>query len=141
MPPNRLKPPPKNEGVALLNRIFLHQYHMRLLTLFGGTPGWREPDIMDDVLERARVRAGPKGEGDPLEVAATYGIELSRAPFDEGNLRLALVAMAASLMLNGMQFDPPQQETVTMMQRLAQGQVDVPSLAAWLRQYVRARTE
>lgn len=136
MPPNRLKPPQKPDGVALLNRLFLTQYHMRLLTLFGGTPGWREPLVLEDALEHARAAADKEGRGDPVEVAAIYGFTLAKGAFLDANLRLAAAAMAATLRLNELAFEPPAAELLETMRRLELDGLSLEALIAWMRPYV-----
>jgi len=137
MPPNRLKPPQKPDGVALLNRLFLTQYHMRLLTLFGGSPGWQDPLVLEEALETARAAAERDGRGDPIEVAAIYGLTLARGAFLDANLRLAAVAMAATLRLNELSFSPPAQELLDIMHRLEANSVSLQALMDWMRPYVK----
>ncbi|MFM7201632.1 MAG: type II toxin-antitoxin system death-on-curing family toxin [Myxococcota bacterium] len=132
MPPNRLNPPPKTEGIELLNRSFLTQYHMRLLTLFGGSPGWREPLLVDLALERARACAGAALNGDLLMVVATYGVELSKGPFVEGNWMLAWIAMATTLRLNGKELKAGIAEASAAMREVSAGSWKLPELRAWL---------
>lgn len=136
MPPNRMNPPPKHEGIELLNRSFLTQYHMRLLTLFGGSPGWREPLMVDLALERARACAGAALNGDLLAVAATYAIELSRGPYTEGNWMLAWIAMATTLRLNGQELKAGIEEAITAMRAVSSGSWELPELRAWLQSRV-----
>lgn len=135
MPPDRLKPPPKPDGVVVLNRLFLTQYHMRLLTLFGGAPGWRHQTLLDDTLELARSKAGAAGEGDVCEVAAAYAWGLARAPFQNGNLRLGVAAIAACLGMNAYDWHPPNNGLLDVMNRLGEGKISFDELVFWIRSH------
>lgn len=135
MPPDRLKPPPKPEGVVVLNRLFLTQYHMRLLTLFGGAPGWRHQELLDQALELARSKAGASGEGDVFEVAAAYAWGLAKAPFQHGNLRLGVAAIAACLGMNAYAWHPPGNGLLEVMRRLGDGQISFAELTFWIKSH------
>lgn len=137
MPPNRLKPPEKPEGVALLNRLFLTQYQMRLLTLFGGMPGWRDPLILEQALELAHDAAHRGPDASPIEVAAIYGLELSKGAFVDANVRLAAIAMATTLRLNELELNAPDEALVSTLRAMEAGTLELPELVNWLQKYVK----
>jgi prophage maintenance system killer protein len=138
MPPNRLNAPPRPvDGLMLLNRHFLNQYQMRLVTLFGGEPGLADAALLDRVLSEVEAVAGAERRGDVFEVAAAYAAGLARGPYLGGNLRLATVATATFLRLNEYAFAPDASALVETMEAVSRGGLDRPALAAWLRRYSR----
>ena len=137
MPPNRLIAPHHTDEVVLLSRLFLTQYQMRLITLYGGEPGVEHPEMLEEVLREARIAAGESLHGDVLEIAAIYALGLSRCPFRDGNLRLATVAMVTTLRVNDYEFDPPGEALVDTMKAVAAGSIDKPALIEWLSTHSR----
>ena len=67
-------------------------------------------------------------------LAAAYGYGLARnRAFNDGNKRVAFVAMAVFLELNAQVLDAPETEVVTVMLDLAAGEITEEQLADWLR--------
>ena len=73
-------------------------------------------------------------------MAAAYGFGIARNhPFVDGNKRVAFQAMYLFLGLNGLRIDAPEEEVVTTVLSLASGDLNEPSLAAWLRDHIHSR--
>jgi len=136
MPPNRLKPPTRTADVMLLSRLFLLQYQARLLMLYGGEPGMRDPACFNALLEHARQMA-LENTDDPFPVAAAYAMGLVAHPFRDGNVRLAAVAMAALLRLNGWLLEPPAESLIETLWAVEAGSMDAVVLTDWLRAHSR----
>ena len=54
-------------------------------------------------------------------------------PFLDGNKRTALLAARAFLFLNGYALEPAEEDEVATMVAVADGSLDEPGIAAWLR--------
>lgn len=108
--------------------------HAETIRLFGGRPGLREASLLESALARPRHRFDYDEQADLYDLAAEYGYGLARNhPFVDGNKRGALLAIRAFLFINKMRFMPDPVETVTMIERLAAGEVDQQALAVWSR--------
>lgn len=67
-------------------------------------------------------------------LAATYGFGLARNhPYRDGNKRLALLVMFVFLGLNGSDLEAAEPDVVTVMLKLAAGELSEAALAKWLR--------
>ncbi|MFH1464934.1 MAG: type II toxin-antitoxin system death-on-curing family toxin [Pseudomonadota bacterium] len=122
--------------MRFLSKKFVLAYHDRLIDLFGGTHGLRD----EGLLESALAQPGASFGGLPLhhdvwEMAAAYAFHLCRNhPFLDGNKRIAAVAMGTFLELNGHPLRAEQVALYRVIMALAEGALDKPALAAWLRE-------
>ena len=72
--------------------------------------------------------------GDVFDLAAAYAVAVATGHcFNDGNKRTAYEAMVVALELNGVVFEPNDEEVGPVVIAVAQGQVDEADLAAWLR--------
>lgn len=112
--------------------------HAASLARFGGRPGLRDRALLESAVARARQRfAYDDAPGLPALAAATaYGLARNH-PFVDGNKRAALLALRAFLFVNGHAFDPPEAETVAVIEALAAGDVDEAELARWVARHAR----
>lgn len=109
--------------------------HEMLLAEHGGSPGVRDPALLDSALTRPKQRLNYQPDVSLFELAATYSHGIARNhPFIDGNKRVALATGAVFLELNGLTLDAPEAEAVIMFEQLAAGQVDETELADWFRQ-------
>lgn len=116
-----------------LTRAMVVALHDESLALFGGMQGIRDEGGLESALARPRNRfAYAPGVG--LErLAAAYGFGLSRNhPFVDGNKRVAVLAIAVFLALNGRRFDPAEADEVRTILSLAAGELDEDALAVWI---------
>ena len=95
---------------------------------------------MESALERPRNRFHYEPTSDLPSLAASYGFGIAKNhPFVDGNKRVAFQAMYLFLGLNGLRIDASEEEVVATILALASGDLDEPSLAAWLRDHVTPR--
>lgn len=111
------------------------------VTQHGGLSGIRDENLLSASLARPR-NLFAYGELIPtiFELAAAYGYGLAKNhPFLDGNKRVAFVAMATFIELNGYSLDVPETEVVVTMERLAADEETQESIAVWLQENSIAR--
>jgi death-on-curing protein len=110
-------------------------FHAQLISVFGGATGIRDLALLESALDRPRNLFG-YGADDLQALAGAYahGI-IKNHPFVDGNKRVAFVLARVFLGLNGITFDPPEEEAVVMVEGLAAGEVTQDLFADWLRKY------
>jgi len=75
-------------------------------------------------------------------LAAAYGYGQARNhPYRDGNKRIAFLAMAILLGLNGSEIDAPEEEVVALMLKLATGRLSEAALAKWIRLHLIPYTD
>jgi death-on-curing protein len=106
--------------------------HERQLGRFGGAPGIRDQGMLESALSRPRNKWEYE-RADIVELAAAYAFGIARNhPFVDGNKRIAFLAMAAFLRLNGVRFAPSQEAATAAILALAAGEIDETGFARWL---------
>ena len=94
----------------------------------------------DAALARAKQRWAYEPEADLARLAAAYAFGIcSNHPFRDGNKRVAFLAAAIFLGLNGLDLIAPEEEVVENMLTLASNELDEETLATWIRSRVQAR--
>jgi death-on-curing protein len=120
-----------------VSRLVLDAVHFDQLREHGGLPGIREEDTLEAVLARPQQRWHYEPGSDLATLAAAYGWGLVTShPYRDGNKRIAFLAMATFLGLNGHEIEATQEEVVTMMFAAAAGQRTETDLADWVRQHL-----
>lgn len=100
----------------------------------GELPGRARDKSLDGALGRVENRVVYGFIGDIFDLAAAYAIAISQGHcFNDGNNRIAFHSMVTVLELQGIDPDWPQPETGDTIIRAAQGHIDEPDLAEWLR--------
>ena len=118
-------------------RLVIEAAHLDQLREHGGYPGLRDENALEAALARARHKWTYEPESDLADLAAAYGFGLAKAhPFNDGNKRIAFLAMAIFLGLNERDLDASESDVVTAMVALAAGSLEEVQLAAWLRERV-----
>lgn len=111
--------------------------HLDQLREHGGLQGIRDENALESALARARHRWAYESTSDPALLAAAYGYGLATShPYQDGNKRIAFLAMVIFLGLNGWNFVAPEVEVIATMLAVAAGQCSEPKLAEWLRKYL-----
>lgn len=111
---------------------------LELLAEHGGLAGLRDEGLLESALARPRNLLA-YGSPSLSELAAAYGFGLARNhPFLDGNKRIALATMGVFLDVNGYELTAPQVEAVTVIMRLAAGELKESQLAAWIAANMRA---
>ena len=117
-----------------IERLVLDAVHFDQLREHGGLLGLRDENALESALARPRQRWNYDRKADWPALAASLGHALSsNHPYRDGNKRIAFLAMATFLELNGLTFDAPELEVVEKMIALASGTLSEEELAQWLR--------
>jgi death-on-curing protein len=90
-----------NEPVWIDERDAL-ALHTRLLALYGGAPGVRDPGLLESATARPRHLHAYADKPDVIQLAAAYTTGIIRNhPFVDGNKRTGFVAGVLFLEMNG----------------------------------------
>jgi death-on-curing protein len=121
-----------------VERIVVDAVHLDQIREHGGLGGVRDENALESALARPRQKWHYEPTTDVPTLAAAYGFGLCRShPYRDGNKRVAFVVMVVFLELNGLLFNAPEPEVVTVMLQLADGRLSEAELAQWLRSHVR----
>ena len=113
--------------------------HDESLAEHGGSPGLRDPGLLDSALARP-LNLCAYGDPDFAGVAAAYAVGLAKNhPFVDGNKRAAFLAVGLFLALNGRRLVADQAEATLTMLAVAAGDLSGDAFADWLRQHARSR--
>jgi death on curing protein len=108
--------------------------HAESLSEHGGSSGIRDENLLESALERPRNRFANSPESDIAQLAAAYGFGLARNhPFVDGNKRIAFIATALFLRLNGCRLSTERIDEIRMMLDLAAGRLSEDEFATWIR--------
>ena len=117
-----------------LPRLVIDAIHHDMITTHGGLPGLRDEQLLESALARPKQILAYNENADIVVLAAAYAYGLARNhPFNDGNKRVAFMAMAVFAELNGLEFDAPEAEAVDVMLSLAAGGLEEEQLVEWLR--------
>jgi death-on-curing protein len=119
---------------AWVSRLVLDAVHLDQLKEHGGLPGVREENTLEAVLARPQQRWHYEPTSDLATLAAAYGWGLVTShPYRDGNKRIAFLAMAIFVGLNGYEIEATQEDVVTTMLAAAAGQLAESQVADWVR--------
>jgi death-on-curing protein len=122
-----------------LARLAVDAIQQDLITTHGGVPGIRDEVLVESALARPRQAFAYGTAPDVAALAASYGYGIARNhPYQDGNKRIAFVALAVFAELNGFELEAPEADVVDVMLRLAAGDLDEVHLAEWLRAHLLA---
>ncbi len=108
--------------------------HLDLIRTHGGLSGIRGESALESALARPQHRWVDGRRVDVADLAATYGFGLARNhPYRDGNKRVAFLAMLVFLGLNDYDLEAPEAEVVTVMLKVAAGELSETALAKWVR--------
>ncbi len=108
--------------------------HDEAIYEFGGLAGVREQGLLESALDRPRNLLAYEPRSSIFELAAALCVGIAKNhPFNDGNKRTALLATRAFLYLNGRELEPSQTDEVTTLVAVADGSLDEPRLAEWLK--------
>jgi len=117
-----------------VSRFVLDAVHHDQLHEHGGLRGLRDENALESALARARNKWAYDSVADLSVLAAAYGFGIStNHPYHDGNKRVAFLAMAIFLGLNGWDLEAPEAEVVSTMLEVAAGRCSETDLAAWIR--------
>ena len=108
--------------------------HDEAIYEFGGLAGIRDQGLLESALDRPRNLLGYERRSSIFELAAALCIGIAKNhPFNDGNKRTALLTTRAFLYLNGRELEPSQADEVATLVAVADGSLDEPRLAKWLK--------
>ncbi len=129
--------PRRRREPAWVDRIVLDAVHFDQLREHGGLPGIRDENALESALARAKQRWHHEPRSDLAALAVAYGWGLVTShPYRDGNKRVAFLAMAIFLELNGYNLEAPETEVVQVMVGVAARRMAERELAKWLRRHV-----
>jgi death-on-curing protein len=102
----------------------------------GGFPGMRDEAALESALDRPKRKWETDADRPDLaRLAALYGHAIATdRPFRDGNARVAFLAMAAFLEMNGRTCTASEEEVLVAMIALSDDQLSRKKLAAWIRE-------
>ena len=108
-----------------------------MLRVHGGLPGVRDENALESALARPRNRWAYGRRKDVASLAACYGFGLARShPYRDGNKRLAFLVMYVFLGLNGYEIEAAEPDVLTVMLRVAAGDLSEAALTLWLQSHM-----
>jgi death-on-curing protein len=116
-----------------LERVVVDAIHLDQLREHGGLAGIRDENALESALARPRNRWHYEPKVDLPTLAAAYGWALVTShPYRDGNKRVAFVAMAVFVELNGYVLEAPEEEVVQVMLAVADRRCTEKDLAEWV---------
>lgn len=117
-----------------LTRRMLDVIHDAQLREHGGAPGVRDGGLLESALARPQQKWAYGDSPDLATLAAAYAFGLAKNHgYIDGNKRVAFMAAYVFLDLNGKVLEASEVEVVSIVERLAAGQLTEPALADWFR--------
>lgn len=127
--------------IVWITRELALAIHDRQLAEHGGGSGVRDEALLEGALARPRqLQAYGDPPPDLAALAASLAFGLARNhPFVDGNKRTAHVCYRVFLALNDAALEASADEKYAAMLGLAEGSVDEPAFADWLRRHMVVR--
>jgi death-on-curing protein len=129
--------PPRRREPTWVDRLVLDAVHFDQLREHGGLPGIRDENALESAVTRPKHRWHYQLQSDLATLAAAYGWGLATShPYRDGNKRIAFLAMAIFVELNGYRLEAPEPEVVQVMLAVAAKQIAERDLAKWVRSHL-----
>jgi death-on-curing protein len=107
--------------------------HQTLIADHGGIPDLRDAGLLESALARPLNKFAYDAGVTIPELAAAYAFGLARNhAFVDGNKRIAISAAAMFLKINGFDFQPDRADLLTIVTKLAAGEIGEEELAGWI---------
>jgi death-on-curing protein len=117
-----------------LSRTVVDAMHTDQIREHGGLLGLRDKNALESALARPRQKWNYEPETDLASLGAAYAFGFARNhPYNDGNKRIALLAMVTFASINGYDVEADDDDILTTMLGLASGRITEADLAAWLR--------
>lgn len=121
--------------------MVIEAIHLDQIREHGGLRGLKDENALEAALARPKQKWIYDSSIGLAELAAAYGFGLSAGhPFNDGNKRVAFLAIVVFLGLNEYDFDAPEEEVVGAMRSLAAGKTTEEELTAWIRRRMCSQT-
>src|SRR5579872_5207453 len=107
--------------------------HAESLAEFGGAAGIADEGLLESALAIPRNTYAYQPESTVAELAAScaYGLARNHA-FEDGNKRVAFLAVGIFLSINGYKLVAQQIDAIQAMRAVAAGELNEAGLAAWI---------
>lgn len=118
-----------------LNEVI--EIHQDQIVRYGGDSGIRDIDLLKSALGMPSATYGDQFlHTDIYEMAAAYLFHLvQNHPFVDGNKRVGAVSAIVFLILNGYDFDAPEEEFAEMVMSVARGELDKADVAVFIHRW------
>ncbi|MBS0277114.1 MAG: type II toxin-antitoxin system death-on-curing family toxin [Proteobacteria bacterium] len=125
-------------SIVWLDRKALELLHSDSLAEHGGAEGLRDEGLFESALARPRNLHAYERVTSIPRLAASYAFGLAKNhAFTDGNKRIAFIAAALFLRLNGMRLVVGQTEAALTFFSLAAGSLSEEELARWIRRHMK----
>jgi death-on-curing protein len=113
--------------------------HQDQITTYGGRADIRDLGLLNSALGMPSAMFGGQFlHSDIFEMAAAYLFHIVRNhPFVDGNKRVGVVTAIVFLILNGIDFQSPEDDLTEMVLDVASGEMSKSDIAVFLRQWSR----
>ncbi len=120
----------------------LLELHRRIIEQSGGASGIRDLGLAESALNQPQMSFGGAELYATLqEKAAALCFSLVKNhPFTDGNKRIGHAAMETFLMMNGFELEADVDDSESVILRLAAGELDRQTFAAWVAAHVTPAT-
>ncbi len=118
-----------------LNEVF--EIHQDQIVRTGGDSGIRDIDLFKSAMGMPAVTFSDQFlHTDIYEMAAAYLFHLvQNHPFVDGNKRVGAVSAIVFLLLNGYDFDAPEEEFAELVMSVARGELDKADVAVFIHRW------
>jgi len=129
--------PRRRREPVWVDRLVLDAVHVDQLREHGGLPGTRDENVLESAVARPKQRWTYEPRSDLATLAADFGWGLATShPYRDGNKRVAFLAMAIFVELNGYRLEAPETDVVRVMLGVAEKQLAERKLANWIRSHL-----
>ena len=113
------------------------EIHRDQIARYGGMPGVRDLGLLQSALAMPSATFGGQFLHEDLDaMAAAYLFHLvQNQPFFDGNKRVGAVAALVFLLLNGRDFQAPEDDLANMVLRVASGKADKAAVTRFVRRW------
>jgi len=126
--------------VKFLSLSEILEIHQDQVARYGGALGIRDIELLKSAIGMPMATYGGDFlHTDVYEMAAAYLYHLVKNhPFLDGNKRVGAVAALVFLLLNGYDFDAPEDDFAELVLAVARGELDKAQVAVFIRRWCKA---
>ncbi|MFO3715557.1 type II toxin-antitoxin system death-on-curing family toxin [Anaerococcus cruorum] len=121
-----------------LNKRQILSLHSQQISLFGGSDGVRDDNLLDlSISSASQTFDGSYLYDNPIKQAVNLGFSLiMNHPFLDGNKRIGAHAMLTILCLNGFEIDYSQDELIDVIMGIASSSLTENDLLEWVENHM-----